>query len=420
MAIAAAAAPRARRSQASWLATVAWLVTAVVIAFNAVQILSLGHVARQFVHDGIGGVDLTALALATVGAVIASKQPRNRIGWIILVVGLLYTMEALGEGYLDHFVRAGSWLPGARTVEWYGSWGWMPALGILATFVLLLFPDGRLPSRRWWPLAAASAAVIAGTTAAGATMGWLVNGELFAGRQPPPTPVLLRLQFLVFLGEVLGGCCLVATVVAVVYRFRRASAEQRLQLKWGTYGSIGLAAVIAAVWLPLGNWFQWVAAVVGIVWFAFCVGVAILRHRLYDIDVIVNRTLVYAGLTALLGGVYVGAVFGLGAVVRSIGGHGNNGLVVAASTLAVAALFSPARRGVQAFIDRRFYRRKYDAARTLESFGARLRDDVDLDDLSGHLVGVVQDTMQPAQVSLWLRGPGNAMAARSAVERTSS
>jgi hypothetical protein len=390
-------------SQASWLARTAWFVAVVLIAFNAVQILEFGHVARQFVRDGIGGVDLEALALLTVGAVLASRQPRNRIGWIILGIGLLYTFEGLGEGYIDHVMRTGSWLPGARAVMWYASWGWMPALGMLATFALLLFPDGRLPSHGWWPLAAASALVIAGTTAAGATIGWLIIPELMAGGQPTPTPLLLHLQFVVFLGEVLGGCCLVATVAAVFYRYRRAPGEQRLQLKWATYGSIGLATVIAAIWLPLGNWFQWAGAVAGTLWFASCLAVAILRYRLYDIDVIVNRTLVYGGLTALLAGVYVGAVFGLGALVRSIAGHGNNGIVVAASTLAVAALFSPARRAIQGFIDRRFYRRKYDAARTLESFGARLRDDVDLDELHSHLVGVVRETMQPERVSLWLR-----------------
>jgi hypothetical protein len=406
MATASVAARRTGRSAAAWLAWAAWVLAVCVIAFVAVQILERGHPAHQFLREGIGGVDLLAITFATVGAVIASKQPRNRIGWIILAVGLLYTVEALAEGYYDHFLRTRSWLPGARTVLWYESWGWMPALGILATFVLLLFPDGHLPSRRWWPLGAASAAVVVGTTAAGATVGWFVNAALFAGRQPTPTPLLQHLQFLVFLGEVLGGCCLVATVGAVIYRYRRAPAEQRQQLKWGTYGSIGLAAVIAAIWIPLGDWFQWVAAVMGSLWFAACVAVAILRYRLYDIDVIVNRTLVYGGLTALLGGIYVGAVFGLGGLVRSVAGHGNNGLVVAASTLAVAALFSPARRALQAFIDRRFYRSKYDAARTLESFGARLRDDVDIDELSGHLVGVVHETMQPAHVSLWLRGQG--------------
>jgi hypothetical protein len=401
-----AAPARQRKPLGPRLARAAWIVCVALIALNAVQVLELGHVARQFVRDGIGGVDLEALALLSVGAVLASKQPRNRIGWILLGVGVLYTLEGAGEGYVDHLTRTGSWLPGARAVMWYGSWGWMPALGTLATFALLFFPDGHLPSRAWWPLAMASGLVVAGTTAAGALIGWSITPQLMAGRQPTPTPFLLHLQFAVFLGEVLAGCCMVATVAAAVYRYRRAPAQQRQQLKWGTYGSIGLAVVIAAIWLPLGNWFQWVGAIAGTLWFASCLAVAVLRYRLYDIDLIVNRTLVYGGLTALLGGVYVGAVFGLGALVRSIAGHGNNGLVVAASTLAVAALFSPARRGLQGLIDRRFYRRKYDAARTLESFGARLRDDVDLDELSDHLVGVVQETMQPARTSLWLRGQG--------------
>ena len=207
------------------------------------------------------------------------------------------------------------------------------------------------------------------------------------------------------IGEILAGVCMVATVAAVISRYRRAPADRRQQLKWFMYGAIGLAAGIAATFTPGRAWVSAALAYPGFLWFAACIGVAILRYRLYDIDVIVNRTLVYGALTALLGGVYLGVVFGLGAAVRSIAGHGNNGLVVAASTLAVAALFSPARRGIQGFIDRRFYRRKYDAARTLQSFGARLRDDVDLDELSGHLVGVVHETMQPAEVNLWLRVP---------------
>jgi hypothetical protein len=196
---------------------------------------------------------------------------------------------------------------------------------------------------------------------------------------------------------------MVLALVAVLDRYRHGPAEERQQLKWLTYGAIGLAAGIAATFLPGSSLLNFGLAFPGFLWFTTCVVIAMLRYRLYDIDVIVNRTLVYGALTSLLAGVYLGAVFGLGAVVRSIAGHRNNGLVVAASTLAVAALFSPARRALQAFIDRRFYRRKYDAARTLESFGARLRDDVNLDELSGHLVGVVHDTMQPAQVSLWLR-----------------
>jgi hypothetical protein len=400
MATAAAAAPPARATPASWLARAIWPAVAIVLAFNAVQIFLAGHVASQFVHEQIGFVDFATLVLITVGAVVASKQPRNRIGWIIVAVGLLYTLESIGEGYFDHFARAGSWLPGARAVMWFSTWGWMPALGMLATFVLLLFPDGHLPSRRWWPLAAASAAVIVGTTAAGARDGWLLNEVRFSGRRPTTALVHLHLhlQLLVFLGQVLAGCCLVATVAAVVYRYRRATAEQRQQLKWGTYGSIGLAGTIGGVWIPMPGVWSWTLVDLGILWFAACVGVAILRYRLYDIDRVVNRTLVYAVLTALLVGVYAGLVIGLGSLVGR-----SHPLVIAGSTLAVAALIGPARRRVQAFVDRRFYRRKYDAAQTLEAFTARLRNEVDQDELREHLVQVVDRTMQPAHASLWLR-----------------
>ena len=390
---------RGRVLPAAWLARGLWLVVVAGIAFALVQIFLAGDVAHQFVTNAVGAVELISLIFATVGAVIASNQPRNRIGWIFLAVGVLYLMVSVAEGYFAHFQHTGSWLPGAGSLLWLGLWSWMPALGLLATFVMLLFPDGRLPSQRWWPLGVASAVVLAVTVSLGATAYWGIRGLIVTGRFPEISP---RLALAIDWGEIAAGACMGITVLAVIDRFRHARGEQRQQLKWFTYGSIGLAAGISATFLPT-SLLSIGLALPGFLWFTSCVAVAILRFRLYDIDVIVNRTLVYGGLTALLGGVYIGAVFGLGALVRSIAGHGNNGLVVAASTLAVAALFSPARRGLQAFIDRRFYRRKYDAARTLERFGARLRDDVDLDELSGHLVGVVRETMQPAQVSLWLR-----------------
>jgi hypothetical protein len=412
--MATAAASVRAPSATAWLARGMWLVAVAMVGLTGFLLLETGHVAGAFVQGGAGGVELVSLMFATLGMVVALRQPWNRMGWILLGVGLLYALVSPVDAYFDKFNSTQSWFPAARPIVWLGSWAWMPALGTLATFVLLLFPDGHLPSRGWWPLAVVSGVLVYGTSAFAATVVWPHVPELLAGREPH---VPHWINLVINGGAVLVGCCMVGAVVGVVRRYRRSPAEQRQQFKWLTYGAIGLAAAIASTYLPgLSSHI----ALPGFFWFGACVGVAILRYRLYDIDVIVNRTLVYGALTALLGGIYLGAVFGLGALVRSIGGHGNNGLVVAASTLAVAALFSPARRALQAFIDRRFYRRKYDAARTLESFGARLRDDVDLDDLSGHLVGVVRETMQPAQVSLWLRASGNGAAARSGAEGTRS
>jgi hypothetical protein len=194
-------------------------------------------------------------------------------------------------------------------------------------------------------------------------------------------------------------------------RFRRARGEERQQIKWLVYVGATAAVFLIATWATGEN------RILGDIGFSFfyltmglgipaAVGVAIFKYRLYDIDRVINRTLVYGLLTALLVGVYVLAAVGLGSAVRSVTGQENNSLVIAASTLAVAALFGPARRRIQAFIDRRFYRKKYDAARTLEAFSARLREEVDLDSLTGELVRVVRSTMQPVHVSLWLRGRG--------------
>jgi hypothetical protein len=388
----------------TWVARGLWLVIVVGLGFALTLDVLPGHFFHAFAKDGVGEVVPISLIFVTVGAVIASKRPRNPIGWIFLGVSSLYLLVALAEATFVHFFSAGSWLPGAENVVWFGFWGWMPALGVLATFVLLLFPDGRLPSRRWWPLAAVSGVVVAVTSGLGAALAWPIRAAVATSAFGLGFPQQSRdLTTAVDIGEALAGVCMVLALVAVLDRYRHGPAEERQQLKWLTYGAIGLAAGIAASFTPGGTLVSFGLGFPGFLWFTACVVIAMLRYRLYDIDVIVNRTLVYGALTALLAGVYLGAVFGLGALVRSIAGHGNNGLVVAASTLAVAALFTPARRRVQAFIDRSFYRRKYDAARTLESFGARLRDDVDLDELSGHLVGVVRETMQPAKVSLWLR-----------------
>ena len=211
--------------------------------------------------------------------------------------------------------------------------------------------------------------------------------------------------FQIFGGTLLLG--LVAATFSIFLRFHRSRSEERQQLKWFAF-----AAALMPLFLSVGIAFPGLdetaasqvlfgSAILGI---PVSCGIAITRYRLYDIDRVINRTLVYAILTALLVGIYVGAAVGLGGLVRSVTGQENNALVIAASTLAVAALFGPARRRIQGFIDRRFYRRKYDAARTLEAFSAKLREEIDLDSLTGEIVGVVRSTMQPVHVSLWLRG----------------
>jgi hypothetical protein len=269
--------------------------------------------------------------------------------------------------------------------------------------LLLLFPTGRLPSSRWQPFAWGSVVVILVAVILTASTPLPSSGSEIRGFfEEPPSPI----QFSVLL---LG---LVAAVSVVVGR-RNATGVERQQIKWLLYAApisfFGSSLKIAVVYFiqlegPWGLWISYILVAVGGLSGPIAIGVAILRYRLYNIDVLINRTLVYGSLTALLAAVYFGGVTATQAIVRVLTGQEQQPqLVVVVSTLVIAALFNPLRRRIQSFIDRRFYRSKYDAAKTLEAFSAKLRDETDIDSLSADLVGVVRETMQPAHVSLWLR-----------------
>jgi hypothetical protein len=303
-------------------------------------------------------------------------------------------------------VRPGS-LPGGEIAVWSLSWAG-PVLSAAPTFLLLLFPDGRLPSRRWRPVAwlAASAMVIS-----------IVGLAFRPGRLDEDYPSVANpfgigagdvLDLINSAGSVLATVALLLSLISMIVRFLRSSGEERQQLKWIAYaGGVMVAAFLVAEVVPgegLIADLLWVTGFVALVGLPIAAGIAILKYRLYDIDIIINRTLVYGALTAMLAGVYFGGVVSLQYVFRALTGQEST-LAVVASTLAIAALFQPLRRRIHAFIDRRFYRRKYDAAKTLQAFSAKLRDETDLDALSDELVGVVRETMQPAHVSLWLRPP---------------
>ena len=265
-------------------------------------------------------------------------------------------------------------------------------------FLLLLFPTGRLPSSRWR---------FAGWLTGGAGGGLLVFSAITAAltwqhplQQNVPNfgPVLLVLFWGSFFGILAS---MLVCAAAAIARYRRSRGEERQQLKWFVFAAaiVAVTFIPSAFWTPA--WFDpFTIALLGL-WAA--IAIAVLKYRLYDIDRVINRALVYGVLTAVLAGLYVGLAVGLGSLVGK-----NNSLVIAGSTLVVAALFRPVRRRVQGFIDRRFYRRKYDAVRTLEAFTARLRDEVDLDELRVQVEAVVRETMQPAQASLWLRPAGRA------------
>jgi hypothetical protein len=344
------------------------------------------------------------MAFPVVGALIVSRHPGHPIGWLFLAAGLANSLQALLSGYGSYSLATDPpRLPGAVFVTWVTEIIWLPSVAVSTTFLFLLFPDGQLPSRRWRAVAWAAVVGTAMVALASVFEPVLYYDPDIKAPLALPSAAQPFLDFLGGGGFFLWAGATLAAVVSLILRLRRARGAQRLQIKWVAFAALTSVLILVPSFFfeaPEALAFLEGLAVLAI---PTSVGVAILRYRLYDIDRIINRTLVYAALTALLVGIYVGAAVGLGALVRSVTGQENNSLVIAASTLAVAALFRPARRGVQGFIDRRFYRGKYDAARTLEAFSARLREEVDLDSLTADLVGVVREAIQPAHVSLWLR-----------------
>ena len=360
--------------------------------------------------DGWAGLSfvVASLAFATVGAMIATRVPENPIGWIFCLTGVALGVADFGNQYAEQMLFVASDpLPGGRTAAWLQGLGLAPSFGLLG-LTLLLFPDGRSPSGRWRFVVWLALAGI-GLSVIGAAMrpGPLVE-PFDSVSNPLGIPGLLGLMdsFLGF-GFVFTLMSVVLATFGMRARLRRSTGVEREQLKW-----LVLAAAVTGV-AVVGSLVLYLAAgidvggeaVLGLGFSAFplAAGAAILRYRLYDIDVVINRTLVYGALTATLALAYLGSVLLLQLALSGV--TESSGLAVAVSTLAVAALFRPARTRIQAAVDRRFYRRKYDAARTLERFGTRLRQEVDLDALGSELRGVVADTMQPAHISLWLRVP---------------
>jgi hypothetical protein len=296
-------------------------------------------------------------------------------------------------------------LPGARAMAWLLSWLRVPGVMLLLSFVPLYFPDGRLVSRRWrWVVRLALFFSVTGAIYSALRPGEIQNeGIVNPLGIEALRPVLGLLDTLTF---ALYFPLLFASAASLVVRFSRSGSVERQQIKW-----LALAALAIPVWFLTNAPIQAVAPglflVIDSLVFAtvpVAAGIAILRYRLYDIDVVINRTLVYGSLTALLAVVYLGGVVTTQAIFRTLTGQEEQPqLAIVVSTLVIAALFNPLRRRVQLFVDRRFYRRKYDAAKTLAAFSAKLRDETDLEALNSELVGVVRETMQPEHVSLWLR-----------------
>jgi hypothetical protein len=349
------------------------------------------------------------LAFPIVGALIASRHPKNPVGWICLAVGLFWMLILLGDS-----------IPGfgpySVTIDALTQAIWVPPIGLLGIYLILLFPDGKLPSRRWRPLAWLSGVVmllasLGITFSPGPLEGHPGVRNPFGLEGAPPWLATAGIAILLLL-----PLCILASALSLVLRYRRSGGEEREQIKWIAFAAsvVGLLYLIAMVgsltysgpWGAAGTplWLGLLqqAALVSFTAVPIAVGFAVLKYRLYDIDVLINRTLVYGSLTATLVVLYFGGIVVLQRFFVALTGEKST-LAVVASTLVIAALFNPLRRRIQSFIDRRFYRRKYDAAKTLEAFSKKLRDETDLDALNNELVGVVRETMQPAHVSLWLR-----------------
>ena len=344
---------------------------------------------------------LIAPTFATLGALIVSRRSGNVIGWIFLVTGAGASVQLLSGQYATVTLHSQTW-PGGATAAWLSTLA-QSSIVLSTLFLILLFPTGRLPSPRWRPVAWIAGIVIAVSVAVTAlTPGTIQDFPSFRN----PFGVESAAAILVILDAVggwTGLACFVAAIFSLILRFYRSRGEERLQLKWFAYAAtLGFLAILFGGEAQVSGTLVWTVAPLSL---PICAGIAILKYRLYDIDVVINRTLVYGSLTATLALLYVGGVVSLQYALRALTGSESQ-LAVVASTLAIAALFVPLRHRVQGFVDRLFYRRKYDAAKTLQAFSAKLRDEIDLDRLGGELVSVAGETVQPAHASLWLREPG--------------
>ncbi|MBA2346259.1 MAG: hypothetical protein H0V83_14410 [Rubrobacter sp.] len=396
------------RRAAAWLA---WPLCALSLALTVLSLLLLNlNLSHPGTHIYAPWLDntLTAMSYAPVGALIASRHPENPVGWLLCLFGLVISISHFCAEYAIYALLAQPYsLPAGQAMAWIVSW-LLSIINGLTVFLLLLFPTGGLPSRRWRWLAWLTAAIVV----VGVISSAFSSGALMGVLGPIQNPLGIEgfsgvyKVVLVIVFPLLS----VAAVFTLFVRLRWSAGVERQQVKWFAYAAaanitgIILAYVIPGVMVtPL--WFEWLGFALNIATIPaipIAIGIAILRHRLYDIDIVINRTLVYGALSVMLVLVYFGGVVGLQRLLSPLMGDSYQ-LATVASTLAIAALFNPLRRRVQAFVDRRFYRSKYDAAKTLSAFSARLRNETDLTTLSDDLVEVVKETMQPEHTSLWLR-----------------
>ncbi len=375
-------------------------------AAEATALLSLGLVVGAFTFLGLNDWEAGSVsslvattggffAFSVVGLLIIFRQPRNLVGWICAIVGLASHATGFASEYAKfaYVTNPGS-LPSATAVGWFSNWTWVPMVFLPLTQLLLLFPDGRPLSRRWRQFGVGAAALLVALMISAS----LVDGD----GDPPPNPLATPAADVI--SAILGVAVVpvvLACMVAALLRFRRSTGIQRQQMKWFAL------AVALNIALQMTNSIVWPEDEqnslfgIGLLLLAGSIGMSVLRYRLYDIDLVINRALVYGSLTGILAGTYVGSVLLLQLTLSGV--TEGSGLAVAASTLAVAALFQPVRARIQRAVDRRFFRNRYNAELIVGAFGSRLRDEVDLSTLSTDLLDTVHTTVRPTHASLWLR-----------------
>jgi hypothetical protein len=390
---------------AAWVAWSLWTISVTLTSLSLVLlVLNLRYPNAPIPNFWLGNA--LVVIDVTVGAIVASRRPENPVGWLLCLSGVAVSTSTFTSLYAIYalLARPGS-LPAGEASAWIAAWILPIIIGLQISY-LLLFPTGRLPSRRWRWLAWLTGAFVL----VGVVLSAFSSGAYFGALGPIRNPLGIEGFANVYKAVLytLAPILYVAIALAVFMRLRAVGVE-RQQLKWFAYAVAILAIVttlyVITIAIDAPGWFEWAAnailAAAGTT-IPISIGIAILRYRLYDIDILINRTLVYGSLTLTLVALYFGGIVVLQRVFVFLTGQQST-LAVVASTLLIAALFNPLRRRIQSFIDRCFYRRKYDARKTLETFSAKLRNETDLEALGDDLVGVVRETMQPSHVSIWLR-----------------
>jgi hypothetical protein len=393
----------------AWLAWLLWGLDLLVMLLSLVLVYRARVAGLDVAYQGTASVGLFALEFATIGALIVLHRSGNPIGWLFCVIGAAWAIQSFAPAYARYALLAGPQPRlGGVAWAWINSWFWFMTL-TLGTFLLMLFPNGQLLSRRWWllPWTASIATVLAIVARA-------THPQVLAAYPGVHNPLAIggsARTLLAFLGDI-GTFVMLGTMpvaaVSLILRVRHSRGAERQQMKVFAYGA-GMAGCLIVVGFVIYNYrtvywaVGWLLILVAIATIPLAAAIAILKYHLYDIDIIIRRTLLYTVLSLTLVLVYFGSVVVLETLLRGLTGQGQNQLVTALSTLAIAALFTPLRRRVQNGIDRRFYRRKYNVEQVLTSFSETVRNETDLEKLNERLIATVKETLQPVQASLWLR-----------------